>query len=87
MWERMGREGTIFQAHWPDYDEALAAVDRIEFVVQVNGKVRGRLNLPVDVSEQDALAAAIADANINRFMKGAPRKVIFVPGRLLNLVA
>jgi len=55
-------------------------------VLQVNGKVRGKLRVPAAVTEAEALALALADPGVAKFVDGAPRKVIFVPKRLLNLV-
>ncbi|MEJ7809639.1 MAG: leucine--tRNA ligase [Gemmatimonadaceae bacterium] len=86
LWERLGGEGSVFDAGWPAYDAALAAEERFELVVQVNGKVRGRIAVPRDVTQEDALAAALADQTIARLVTGPPKKVIFVPGRLLNIV-
>jgi leucyl-tRNA synthetase len=86
LWELFGHEEGVFESRWPAYDPALATVDEIELVVQVNGKVRGKLVTPRDIPQEAALALAAADAGIARFLTGEPRKVIFVPGRLLNIV-
>ena len=86
LWERLGHTRGIFASGWPSYDQTLAAEQTIELVVQVNGKVRGRLNVPPEITKDEALAAALADPSIKRFVTGTPRKVIFVPGRLLNIV-
>ncbi|HEU4563431.1 MAG TPA: leucine--tRNA ligase [Gemmatimonadaceae bacterium] len=86
LWERGGGAGSVFDAGWPAFDPALAAEDEIELVVQVNGKVRGRIRVARDVGQEAAVAAALADAGVAKFATGAPRKVVFVPGRLLNLV-
>ena len=87
IWERLGHEGSVMDAAWPAFDAALAVEDTVEFVVQVNGKVRARLMLPRGTGEGDAVAAAQADAGVSRFTEGkAPRKVIFVPDRLVNIV-
>ena len=61
--------------------------DNIELVVQVNGKVRTRIHVSRDIAEEAAVAAALADPTVARFVSGAPKKIIFVPGRLLNIVA
>jgi leucyl-tRNA synthetase len=86
LWEHFGHTEGVFESRWPAYDPALATVDEIELVVQVNGKVRGKIAVARDITQESALALAKADAGIARFLNGAPRKVIFVPGRLLNLV-
>ena len=86
LWEQTGGTGSVFDSAWPSFDPRLALDDSIELVVQVNGKVRGKITVARDISEQDALVAALADPTVSRFTAGNPRKVIFVPGRLLNIV-
>src|SRR2546423_2970816 len=86
LWEQTGGNGSIFDSAWPTFDAALAADDMIELVVQVNGKVRGRILVPRDIAEDAAVVTALADPTVARFVAGAPKKIIFVPGRLLNIV-
>jgi leucyl-tRNA synthetase len=86
LWELFGHAGGVFESRWPEYDPALATVDEIELVVQVNGKVRGKIHVERDITQERAMSLAQADAGITRFLTGAPKKVIFVPGRLLNIV-
>jgi leucyl-tRNA synthetase len=88
LWERLGHQGGIFSgSNWPTYDEEKAREASIEVAVQVNGKLRARLLLPVGASETAARDAALADENVCRHLgEKAVRKVIFVPDRLLNLV-
>lgn len=85
-WELLGHTGSVFDAGWPTFDPALLVDDEVELVVQVNGKVRGKLRVAADLTQADALAAAMADAGVARFVVGEIRKVIFVPKRLLNIV-
>jgi leucyl-tRNA synthetase len=86
LWEQTGGTGSVFDSAWPSFDPRLALEDSIELVVQVNGKVRGKITVARDISEQEALVVALADPTVSRFTAGDPRKVIFVPGRLLNIV-
>jgi leucyl-tRNA synthetase len=88
LWERLGHEDSLFGGDvWPDFDPEKAVADTVEFVVQVNGKVRSRMAMPRGISESDAREAALADENVLRFMDGkSVRKTIFVADRLLNLV-
>jgi leucyl-tRNA synthetase len=86
LWERLGHEGSIFDAGWPEFDPAMAAEDLITIAVQVNGKMRGTIQLPNGSGQDAALEAALAAPAIAKFVPAAPKKVIFVPGRLLNLV-
>ena len=88
LWEKTGSgTGSVFDSAWPSFDPALAAEDSIELVVQVNGKVRSKITVPRDIAEEAAVVAALADPAVAKFVAGAPKKIIFVPGRLLNIVA
>jgi leucyl-tRNA synthetase len=86
LWERLGGSGSIFDAGWPAFDPELAAEDLVTIAVQVNGKLRGTLQVAKETTQEAALEAAMADASIAKFVTGTPRKIVFVPGRLLNLV-
>jgi leucyl-tRNA synthetase len=86
LWEQTGGEGSVFDGGWPAFDPGLAAEDHIELVVQVNGKVRAKINVPPDIDQTAAFTAAMADPTVARFAVGAPKKIVFVPGRLLNIV-
>jgi leucyl-tRNA synthetase len=86
-WERLGHEGSIFDARWPQWDEALVVEDQVEVVIQVSGKTRGRVSVPRDAEQGAVVAAAQEDAAVRRFTEGKEvRKVVYVPNRLLNLV-
>jgi leucyl-tRNA synthetase len=87
-WERLGNTNkSVFDAAWPQYDESLAVLDEIELVVQVNGKVRGRLKAHPGISEAEAVALALADAGVRRHTGDKEiRKAIYVQDRLLSLV-
>ncbi|HMB54663.1 MAG TPA: leucine--tRNA ligase [Thermoanaerobaculia bacterium] len=88
LWQRRGHDDSVHRASWPEYDAAAAAEDEITLVVQVNGKVRDRLTLPADVSEEEAKEKALASEGGQKFTEGLTvRKVIYVPGRLVNVVA
>jgi leucyl-tRNA synthetase len=87
IWHRLGKPYSIHTQAWPAIDEAAAAQDEITLVLQVNGKLRERLTVPVDISPDDAKAAALANETILKFTGGkTPRQVIYVPGRLVNIV-
>ncbi len=86
-WERLGHATSVMDAGWPAFDAALATADTVELVVQVNGKVRARLVLPRGTREAEAVAAARAEPAVRKFTDGKdPRKIVFVPDRLVNLV-
>jgi leucyl-tRNA synthetase len=87
LWEALGHDRSIFQATWPSHDDALAAAGEVEVVVQVNGKVRGRVTVNRGASESQVLARALQDDAVKRFVDGKPvRKTIYVQDRVLNLV-
>ena len=87
LWEALGEEGLAAVAPWPQVDEAALRVSEVELVVQVNGKLRGRITVPVDAAKEAILAAAKADENVQRFTQDKTlRKEILVPGKLVNLV-
>ncbi|MEX1257930.1 MAG: leucine--tRNA ligase [Gemmatimonadota bacterium] len=88
LWERLGHQAGLFEgASWPGFDPEKAKENTITLAVQVNGKVRGTVPLPVGASEEAALAAARAEPNVARHLEDAElRRVIYVPDRLLNLV-
>ncbi len=86
LWEQTGGTGSVFDSAWPAFDPALAVDDSIELVVQVNGRVRGKITVARDIGEKAALVAALAEPTVAKFADGTPKKVIFVPGRLINIV-
>jgi len=87
LWARLGRPYSIHDQAWPEYDPGLAADEVITLVVQVNGKVRGRVEVPADIDEEAAREAALEDENVQRYVEGKEiRKLIYVPGRLVNIV-
>ena len=86
LWEKLGHAGSVFDAGWPKYDASLAAADEIELVVQVNGKTRGKVQVAREVTKDAALAAAMAEPSVAKFVTGEAKKIVFVPGRLLNIV-
>ena len=78
---------SVHHQSWPKYELALTQDDAVEVVVQVNGKVRDRLLLPVDLPEDEARARVMAQPKIAEAIGDRePRKVIYVPGRLINIV-
>jgi len=88
LWARTGRPYSVHQQSWPAWSEELAAEEVITLVVQINGKLRDRLEVPVDISEEEAKELALASGGAERHLEGlAVKKVIYVPGRLVNIVA
>lgn len=87
LWSQLGQSQSIEQTPWPVADESAMVEDEKLVVVQVNGKVRGKVTVAADATEDTVLTAAKADDNVGRHLEGVTlRKVIYVPGKLLNLV-
>lgn len=87
LWARLGKPYSIHKQPWPEVDAEAAADEVITLVVQVNGKVRDRIQVPVDITEEDAKAMALQRDAVRKLLNGRqPRKVIYVPGRLINIV-
>ena len=88
IWSRRGREGSVHEQRWPEWDEQLARDETVTVVVQINGKVREKLALPPGVEQADAEAAARASERVAGQLAGKTlRRTIWVPDRLLNFVA
>ncbi|TDG13003.1 leucine--tRNA ligase [Seongchinamella unica] len=88
LWPMLGGEGDILNAPWPDVDETALTRDSIEMAVQVNGKLRARMDVAANADKDAIEAAALAQDNVQRFLDGVTvRKVIVVPGKLVNIVA
>lgn len=88
LWQALGHKDDFLNASWPVVDESALTRDSIEIVVQVNGKVRDRMEVSVDASKDAIEADALAQDNVKRFLEGVSvRKVIVVPGKLVNIVA
>ena len=88
LYQRLGYNDGVFEsAEWPSYDPAKLVEDRLEIVVQVQGKVRGQVQVAADADEETVTQAALGNDNVSRFLKDKTvRKTIYVPGKLINLV-
>ena len=87
LWLALGHERALIDEPWPQPDQQALAQQTVELVVQVNGKLRGRVQVAAGADEASARAAALGDAAVRRFVgTTAPRRVIYVPGKLVNFV-
>ncbi|HHJ38434.1 MAG: leucine--tRNA ligase [Methylothermaceae bacteria B42] len=87
LWEAMGHEDPVINAPWPGVDESALVQDTIELVVQVNGKLRGKIQVPAQADKAQVEQTALNEPNVKRFIEGkSVRKVIVVPKRLVNIV-
>lgn len=87
MWQMIGKEGSIFDISWPKFDETALIKDEIEVVVQVNGKVRGKLSISPNLSKDEMEKVAMEDEKVRSFIEGKTIvKVVAVPKKLINIV-
>ena len=86
--EGISRTGAVIDAQWPQVDESALVQDSLTLVIQVNGKLRGQIEVPASATREAVEAAARGNENVLRFTEGLTiRKVIVVPGKLVNIVA
>ena len=87
LWHEMGHDDTVHVGHWPKWDEKYLKSSVMTIIVQVNGKLRVKLELPSDMDRQGVEAAALADENVQKFTNNKPpKKMVYVPGKLVNIV-
>ena len=87
LWQDLGHQDLIVDQSWPQVDEKALVKDEILLIIQVNGKLRSKLNVAANASKDEVEQLALADENVTRFIEGKQvRKVIVVPGRLVNIV-
>ncbi|MBV1897752.1 MAG: leucine--tRNA ligase [Cycloclasticus sp.] len=87
MWQALGHQDPLIDVTWPEFDETALVLDKVQMVVQVNGKLRAKLLVAADASKESIEKLALSEDNVNKFIDGKPvRKVIIVPKRLVNIV-
>ena len=88
LWEHLGHKESIFEgSNWPSFDESKIIESQVSVAVQVNGKLRGTINVPQDAAEDDVIIAAREEDNVARYLDGVEeRRIVHVPGRLVNFV-
>ena len=87
LWHEMGHDDTVHVGHWPKWDEKYLKSSVMTIIVQVNGKLRAKLELPSDMDKQGVESAALADENVQKFTNNKPpKKMVYVPGKLVNIV-
>jgi len=87
LWQDLGKDGAIVAQVWPSYDESALVQDSIEYVLQVNGKLRGKMTVSAAAAVAEVEQAALADETIVKYIDGQPvKKVIVVPKKLVNIV-
>jgi leucyl-tRNA synthetase len=87
LWQMLGHTAAAADTPWPDYDQAIASDEEMTIVIQINGKLRSRMTVPVDCDAEKIKSDAQADEKITAMLKGAKIvKVIYVPKKLVNIV-
>jgi len=87
LWEKLGNPYSIHMQSWPKWDEELAKEEIITLVVQVDGKVRDRFQVPADITEEEAREMALNSPKVRRHLEGKEvKQVVFIPGKLVNIV-
>ncbi len=88
LWEQLGKSGTTYQQPWPAFEPSIAKAETVTIVVQINGKVRDRLDVPADTDPVELERLALASPRVQEFLDGrAPKKIVVVPGKLVSVVA
>ncbi len=87
IWSRLGNRESIFNQNWPQFDKRLIKKENFELIIQVNGKVRGKVKVPAGISRQEAEQLALSDKKTKKWIKGKkPKKIIYVKNKLINIV-
>lgn len=87
LWHQIGHDDTIHIDHWPKWDNSYIQTDTVTIIVQVNGKLRAKMDVAKDITEDEAKKLALDQTNVKAFVAGKkPTKLIYVPGRLVNIV-
>jgi leucyl-tRNA synthetase len=87
LWQKLGGKKSIFLEKWPKYDPEIVKEEIITLVIQVNGKVRDKIEVEADISEEKARELAISQKKVQKWIEGKEiKKIIFIPGKLINIV-
>jgi leucyl-tRNA synthetase len=87
LWQALGHPGAVIDARWPKADDTALVRSTLDIVLQVNGKLRGKLSVAAGTPTEELERLALAEENVQKFMEGKPaKKVIVVPGKLVNVV-
>jgi len=86
LWQQLGHDTALDFEDWPEWDDAKIVSETLTIIVQVNGKMRAKLELAVDANEEEIKKLALEDENVKKFMAGEPKKIIYIPGKLVSIV-
>lgn len=87
LWHQLGHENTIHKDTWPKWDDKYLVTSTITIIVQVNGKLRAKLELSAEATEEEIKSKALSEENVQKFISSELKKVVYVPGRLVNIVS
>lgn len=87
LWQQLGHDSALDFEAWPEWDDAKIVTETLTIIVQVNGKLRAKLDVALDASEETIKSLALEDENVQKFVTGEPKKVIYIPGKLVSIVA
>jgi len=87
LWQDMGMKGLVVEQSWPSYDPEALKVEEVEIAVQINGKIRDRVMIPVDADEETVRKLVLERERVKRYLNGKePKKFFYIKGRLVNIV-
>ena len=86
LWRQLGNKDSIHTSSWPQFDQSLLQSKTFDLIIQVAGRVRGKATAPYGIGETEATELAMAQPEIKKWLLRQPRKVIYVPNRLINLI-
>ncbi|WP_028843684.1 leucine--tRNA ligase [Pseudothermotoga elfii] len=86
LWQRMGYSSSVMKEKWPEYDPDALVVEEVEIAIQVNGKLRDKVKIPVDATEDQIKEIALKSEKVRKYISDEPKKIIYVPKRLLNII-
>jgi len=86
LWKRLGNKFSVHQQKWPSYNKKLVIDQEIPIIIQINGKFRNTVNMPLGVVKKEALEKAKQDEKISKYLKGGYKKVIFVKNKVINFI-
>jgi leucyl-tRNA synthetase len=86
LWQQLSRGDQLDFAQWPEWNDSLTVAETVTIIVQVNGKLRAKLQVAKDISEDEVKSMSLAEENVQKFVTGEPKKVIYVPGKLVSIV-
>ena len=87
LWEGLGNKESIFKESWPEYDKKLVKDQKVTLIVQINGRVRDKIEVEANIEEKEAKELALSSDKIKKWLEGKePKNIVFVPGKLVNIV-